>query len=98
MMGRVVGFEPDFKLEVNGKFEYVVLLNEELYCEEGDYTSRSVRVTEDGSLNFTADDYFVSDVVEDDIDGISLYIECVNRDDEFEDLTKLAQESYDNDY
>lgn len=97
-MSRVIGFEPDFKLEVNGKFEYAVLLDEFLYCEEGEYESHSVRISSDGVMHFTAEDYFISDVVEDDLDGVAMYIECVNRDDEFEDHTKLAQEIYDNDY
>lgn len=94
-MSRVIGFAPDFKLLVDGKFEYVVLLDEVLYCEEGDYESYSVRVAPDGGLNFTTEDYFVSDVVEDDIDGLAMYKECVKRDNEFPDNTELVQEYYD---
>ena len=94
-MGQVVTFYPDFKLLVNGKFEYVVNLEEELYCEEGDYESGNIRVTADGSLYFTVEDYFVSDHVEQDIDGVALYRECVRRDGEFEDCTAFAQEAYD---
>ena len=88
-------FEPWFKLDVVGTdgFVYVIKADREYYSEYGDFDTELLRVYRDGSLSFNEfDSYLPSDEVEGyDIDGVALYMSCVDRDSEFEDLTEEAR-------
>lgn len=81
-------FNCEVKVFDNGSFRYAVRFTDGRIFTMAGYECEDVWVTDEGIVHHTiGDSYYLTDPVNEPIDGHLLYEECVRRDTEFEDHT-----------
>lgn len=86
-------FNCDVKVLDGGSYRYGIRFTDGRTFTMAGYVCEDVWVTDEGIVHHTlGDSYYLTDPVNEPIDGVALYEACVRRDSEFEDHTEFWEE------